>query len=194
MLGKGRCAEVVGREAEKNEEVERSEVEGSTSEDIDEVNATDDPEEAAKEREKDDEDVEGGANGRTCSASPGGTSRSRITGAPPKMPLPAVTRLRPADEVSNDTRGTPHTQERHTAHATERAHIRDGLDQIVVGLDGEDGQPPRLHFAPGVNGGRTAAETLRVFVDLLDCALEPRQDGLDLVAQAREARVRVNAE
>lgn len=105
---------MVGREAEKNEEVERSEVEGSTSEDIDEVNAADDPEEAAEEREKDDEDVEGGANGRTSSASPGGTRRSRITGAPPKMPLPAVTRLRRADEVSNTARGTRKREGTHT--------------------------------------------------------------------------------
>lgn len=83
--------EVLGREAEKNEEVERREVEGSISEYIDEVNEADDTEEAAEESEKDD--VGGGANGRSCSASPGGTRRSRITGAPPKMPLPAVTRL-----------------------------------------------------------------------------------------------------
>ena len=83
------------------------------------------------------EDVKGGANGRTCSASPGGTSRSRITGAPPKMPRPAVTRLRRADEVSNGTCGTPHTQERHTAHGTrngEGTHTRwPGLDRRRIG-------------------------------------------------------------
>jgi hypothetical protein len=106
--------EVLGREAEKNEEVERSEVEGSISEDIDEVNEADDTEEAAEESEKDDADVGGGANGRSCSASPGGTRRSRITGAPPKMPLPAVARLWRADEVSNDTDGTRHAQRGHT--------------------------------------------------------------------------------